>query len=280
MNKKRFSMVVSLGLSITTPTWAEPPVQNHPAKERAAEKAGKNPAQPGPPGDRPGAAIQGRGVGGAVGPVGHGSAGHGPVGPGPRTRSGPGLTTEQAAEGAKNMKERMASHAERLAARSKELRERAQQARSKGDEKQATQLEKAAERLEKRPLTPERGEGWKKAMERRKRARLKPLWKQYGERLKEPEVQQEFKKHALRVARLDRLRALARNTVDEEARKSLLERINGSVAKENARHRQTLRAMMAKEQADTAKHENADSPAEQGGEQRGPTEEPSAQEAK
>jgi hypothetical protein len=178
------------------------------------------------------------------------------------------------------MKERMASHAERMAARSKELRERAEQARAKGDTKQADQLEKAAERLEKRPLTPERGEGWKKAMERRKRARLKPLWKQYGERLKEPAVQEEFKKHALRVARLERMRALARNSEDEATRKSLLERINTAMAQENARHRQTLRAMMAdKEGADTAK-QKADSPAEQGGEQRGAAEEQSAQEAK
>lgn len=276
MNKKRFSVVVSLGLSITTPTWAEPPAQNQPAKERAVEKAQKKPAQPGPSGDRP-AAPQGRGLGGPVGPVGHGP---GQTGPGPRTVAGAGLTPEQAAERAKNMKERMASHAERLAARSQELREKAKQARANGDDRQAEQLEKAAERLEKRPLTPERGEGWKKAMERRKRARLKPLWKQYGERLKEPEVQEEFKKHAVRVARLDRMRALARGNADEEARKSLLERINASMAKENARHRQTLRAMMAnKEQAETAKQEN-DSPDKQGGEQGGATEQQSAEEAK
>ncbi len=176
--------------------------------------------------------------------------------------TGQGVSPEDMAKRAEKMKERMAQHAEKVAARSKDLREKAAKARAKGDTKQAEQLEKAAERLEKSPMTPERGPGWQKAMERRKRARLKPLWKQYGERLKNPDVKAEFKKHALRMARLDRMRDLARDNPDEEARKKLIERINASVAKENARHRQTLRQMMSnKDQTVSANQPGTGGPA-------------------
>lgn len=157
---------------------------------------------------------------------------------------GPGLSPEEMAKRAETMKERMAEHAEKLAARAKELREKAAKARASGDVKQAEQLEKAAERLEKGPIAPERGPGWQKAMHKRKLARLKPLWKQYGERLKNPEVKAEFKKHAVRMARLDRMRDLARNNPKQEVREKMIERINAMVAKENARHRQSLRALV------------------------------------
>ncbi len=174
---------------------------------------------------------------------------------------GHGLSPEEMAKRTESMKERMAEHAEKLAARAKELREKAAKARASGDTKQAEQLEKAAERLEKGPMTPERGPGWQKAMRKRKLARLKPLWKQYGERLKNPEVREEFKKHAVRMARLDRMRDLSRNHPKEEVRQKMIERVNAMVAKENARHRQTLRALVAKEPTATANALSPEAPA-------------------
>lgn len=171
----------------------------------------------------------------------------GPPGFGPHGM-GHGMTPEEMAKRTETMKERMAEHQQKLAARAKDLREKAAKARAAGDTKEAEQLEKAAERMEKGPMAPERGPGWEKAMRKRKLARLKPLWKQYGERLKTPEVREEFKKHAVRMARLDRMRELARNNPKEEVRQKLIERINGMVARENARHRQSLRALVAKEQ--------------------------------
>jgi hypothetical protein len=173
---------------------------------------------------------------------------------------GQGLSPEEMAKRTETMKERMAEHAQKLTARAKELREKAAKARASGDTKQAEQLEKAAERLEKGPMTPERGPGWQKAMRKRKLARLKPLWKQYGERLKAPEVRDEFKKHAVRMARLDRMRDLSRNHPKEDVRQKMIERINAMVARENARHRQALRAMVAKEPTATANALSPDAP--------------------
>jgi hypothetical protein len=245
MKKMSFSMVVLLGLGLAAPVWAQPPAQPAAGKEQAPGKQGDRPGKP-DPGSRPGAGPHGPGHG-PGGPKHGPGPGPGASGPGfgPRGMMGQGLSPEEMAKRAQTMKDRMAEHAERAAARAKELREKAAKARESGDVKQAEQYEKAAERLEKSPMAPERGPGWKKAMERRKRARLKPLWKQYGERLKNPEVRAEFKKHAIRMARLDRMRELARNNPDEEKRKKLIERINATVAKENARHRQILRGMMS-----------------------------------
>jgi hypothetical protein len=63
------------------------------------------------------------------------------------------------------------------------------------------------------------------------------------------------------MARLDRMRDLSRNHPKEEVRQKMIERVNAMVAKENARHRQTLRALVAKEPTATANALSPEAPA-------------------
>lgn len=241
MKKTSFGIVALLGFSLAVPAFAEEPAANAPPSK----------SEPGKPGH----------AGGITGPRGQGyPAGPSAVGPNGVAKSGPHaqLSAEDLAKRTAEVKARMAERAEKVKARAKELREKAAKARASGDVKQAEQLERTAERLEKGPPTPNRGPAWKKAMQKRKLARLKPLWKQYGERLRSEEVRSEFKKHATRVARLERMRDLAKNHPKEPLREKLTERINGLIAKENARHRQTLRSLVDKKEQPSATSERAD----------------------
>jgi hypothetical protein len=249
MKKTSFGIVALLGLSLAVPAFAEEPAANSPPGKPGVTK----PGPVGPTQSRPGSG-HGPGPGRPMGPHGMPMGPHGmPMGPHGN------MSPEELAKRTEEMKARMAERSEKVAARAKELREKAAKARASGDVKQAEQLEKAAERLEKGPPTPNRGPAWKKAMHKRKLARLKPLWKQYGERLHNPDVRAEFKKHATRMARLERIRNLAKNNPDEQAREKLTERINTMMAKENARHRQTLRNLMDKKEQVVPANEPASS---------------------
>lgn len=116
-----------------------------------------------------------------------------------------------------------------------------------GKDKKEEQKEKREERKEERENRKEdrkdaredakearqenRAERQEKRQERRKerRAKIKDKW---GDLVKRPEAQNELKKHARRIARLNRLLALAEEAKKEDNKKKVEELIE----KENKRH--------------------------------------------
>jgi hypothetical protein len=77
--------------------------------------------------------------------------------------------------------------------------------------------------------------------ERRERHRAQ-LLRELGQRLSDPQVKDELKLHATRVAELSRIRFLAENARSGADRENLLARVARLLAREGERHRKRLAA--------------------------------------
>lgn len=127
--------------------------------------------------------------------------------------------------------------------RVEKLKQRAAELRAGGQEEQASRLEKQAELLAKHPRVG-RAHG-AQPPQLRKRARIKRWHARYGEALQRPAVQAELRHHGLRMAKLQRMKELARQKSDVQQRDALLQRIDALRARENARHGRAMERLAA-----------------------------------
>jgi hypothetical protein len=125
-------------------------------------------------------------------------------------------------------------------------REAASDKRAEAADKREAAAEKraeaAGERADKKPDHADVLAAWKKLKETRKerrKERIEEIKKQWGDLHARPAVRAELKIHAWRMARLHRMRALAKTENKDKA----VERIDQLIVKEKARHQKHMETL-------------------------------------
>lgn len=147
----------------------------------------------------------------------------------PRPQGGPGRGAGKAAAAEKRA-EAAEKRAEAADKREAAAEKRAEAAEGRGDPKAAPAALKAA---------------WAKLKETRKerrQERIAAIKKQWGELHARPAVRAELKVHAWRMARLNRMRALAQ----AEGKDAVVARIDKLIEKEKARHQKHMETLKSK----------------------------------
>ena len=123
-----------------------------------------------------------------------------------------------------------------------EMKDKAADKRAEAADKREAAADKRAERKEDRA---EVREAWKKLKETRKERRkerreeIKKLW---GDLSDKPAARAELRVHAWRVARLNRMRTIAK----AEGKDAMVTRIDGLLEKEKARHKKKMEQLKDK----------------------------------
>jgi len=126
----------------------------------------------------------------------------------------------------------ISSLAPAVSAQPKTPKERREDRREKRKERREKRQERREDRKEARQDRRENRQDRRKARRMRRRAARKAFLAKWGHIHKRPAVRAELRLHAWRMARLDRLRALA----VEEGKDDVVKRIDELKAKEQARH--------------------------------------------
>jgi hypothetical protein len=117
--------------------------------------------------------------------------------------------------------------------------DKAEEKADKKDEKADKKDEKADEKADKKDANAEERQAKRQERRKERRAKIKEKW---GDLVKRPEVQNELKKHARRLARLNRLLALAVEAKKDDKKKKIEELIE----KENKRHETRMAQLKTK----------------------------------
>ncbi|MFC1641205.1 hypothetical protein ACFL5O_00755 [Myxococcota bacterium] len=234
MTKARFlisSAVVALAACVAQPIWAQPrggPGRSHPAEKEGKRTQGKG-AKKGPPG-----------LGHAGPPSSHGAARGGRDRELKQKQATGTLTEEekkQLEQSKQRLKERQATQAERRQQRQAHLdslkQKQAEGTLSEQEKKQLERIQKIDEHHQK--LNAKLARRWKDRAARRLEARRRAL-QQRPNLAQDQAALAEYRKHAERMARLERARDLAQ----AEGRGDLAGRIRQLIEHEQKRHQAWL----------------------------------------
>ena len=136
-------------------------------------------------------------------------------------------------------KERREERKERREEKKEELKEKLD---NMTDEEKEEWKKKHAERKEERAEVREAWKAWKDKRKERRQARREEIKEKLGDDIKRPVVKAELKVHARRMARLNRIRVLAKADGKDE----LVKRVDTLIAKEKARHDKHIETLKAK----------------------------------
>lgn len=110
------------------------------------------------------------------------------------------------------------------------------------DEEKAAFEAKRAERKEERAEVRAAWKDYKEKRKERRKARREELKEKLGDDIKRPVVKTELTLHARRMAKLNRIRVLAK----ADGKDALVTRVDGLITKEKARHDKRVAALKAK----------------------------------
>ena len=136
-------------------------------------------------------------------------------------------------------KERREDRKEKREEKKEELKEKLD---NMTDEEKEEWKKKHAERKEERAEVREAWKEWKDKRKERRKARRDELKEKLGDDLKRPAVKAELKIHARRMARLNRIRVVAK----AEGKDEVVKRVDTLIAKEKARHDKHIETLKAK----------------------------------
>lgn len=136
------------------------------------------------------------------------------------------------------------------AQRLRDLAARLDEARARGDSASTQLLEAVVARVEAGPPhVASRANAW--ASEHVAHLRAADQWRKYGPQLDKPEVVRAFDTHALRMAKLLRMRQLTLDTPESTERDALLSQIETTIELEGTRHVEQLERWLTPPHAST-----------------------------